>query len=44
MIGSNDLFIAAHAKALRATLVTNNTKEFKRVNNLMLENWIEETI
>lgn len=41
IIGSNDLFIVAHAKALKATLVTNNTREFKRVNNLMLENWID---
>ena len=40
IIGSNDLFIAAHAEACNATLVTNNTKEFERVENLILENWV----
>lgn len=40
IIGSNDLFIAAHAKALEATLVTNNVKEFQRIDGLTLENWI----
>jgi tRNA(fMet)-specific endonuclease VapC len=39
MIGANDLFIAAHARALGLTLVTNNTAEFERVGNLRLENW-----
>ena len=39
MIGANDLFIAAHARALGLTLVTNNTAEFERVNGLALENW-----
>jgi len=39
MIGANDLFIAAHARSLGLTLVTNNTKEFRRVHNLALENW-----
>lgn len=39
MIGSNDLFIAAHACALGLTLVTNNTREFGRVHNLTTENW-----
>jgi tRNA(fMet)-specific endonuclease VapC len=39
MIGANDLFIAAHARSLGLTLVTNNTNEFRRVPNLMLENW-----
>lgn len=39
MIGANDLFIAAHARSLGLTLVTNNTEEFKRVPDLMLENW-----
>lgn len=41
IIGSNDLFIASHARALNATLVTNNLKEFERVEKLKLENWIE---
>ncbi len=40
IIGSNDLFIAAHAKALDAVLVTNNIKEFQRVSDLKLENWV----
>ena len=40
IIGNNDLFIAAHARSLDMTLVTNNTNEFKRVTNLHLENWI----
>jgi tRNA(fMet)-specific endonuclease VapC len=39
MIGANDLFIAAHARSLELTLVTNNTAEFDRVEGLVLENW-----
>jgi tRNA(fMet)-specific endonuclease VapC len=39
MIGANDLFIAAHARSLGLTLVTNNTREFARVPKLTLENW-----
>ena len=39
MIGANDLFIAAHARSLGLTLVTNNTDEFRRVQNLTIENW-----
>jgi tRNA(fMet)-specific endonuclease VapC len=39
MIGANDLFIAAHARASGLTLVTNNTAEFARVPDLRLENW-----
>lgn len=39
IIGNNDLFIASHAIAENATLVTNNVKEFKRIPNLVLENW-----
>jgi tRNA(fMet)-specific endonuclease VapC len=39
MIGANDLFIAAHARCLGLTLVTNNTQEFGRVRGLVLENW-----
>lgn len=39
MIGANDLFIAAHARGLGLTLVTNNTSEFGRVPNLAIENW-----
>ncbi len=39
MIGANDLFIAAHARHLGLTLVTNNTGEFSRVPGLKVENW-----
>lgn len=39
MIGANDLFIAAHARNLGLTLVTNNTAELGRVRNLRTENW-----
>jgi len=39
MIGANDLFIAAHARSLALTLVTNNTREFERIPNLAIENW-----
>ena len=38
-IGSLDTMIAAHAIALNAVLVTNNTKEFNRVKGLTIENW-----
>lgn len=41
-IGNNDLWIAAHARALGHTLVTNNVKEFERVDNLELDNWVLE--
>ena len=41
MIGANDLFIAAHARALELTLVTNNIAEFGRVQELRFENWTE---
>jgi tRNA(fMet)-specific endonuclease VapC len=40
-IGNNDLLIAAHARSIEAVLVTNNTKEFCRVPDLTLEDWIE---
>jgi len=40
LIGANDLMIAAHARSLGATVVTNNTKDFKRVKALGHENWI----
>ena len=39
MIGPNDLFIAAHARCLGMTLVTNNTREFRLITGLKLENW-----
>jgi len=39
-IGSYDMMIAGHARALGLILVTNNMKEFERVPGLRLENWI----
>jgi tRNA(fMet)-specific endonuclease VapC len=39
-IGQNDLFIAAHARALGLTLVTDNVREFSRVPDLTVENWL----
>ena len=39
IIGSNDLLIAAHALSLDIILVTNNEKEFQRVDGLRIENW-----
>jgi tRNA(fMet)-specific endonuclease VapC len=41
MIGANDLLIAAHARCLGLTLVTNNTREFGRDSGLNIENWTE---
>lgn len=35
----NDLLIAAHVRCLGLTLVTNNTREFGRVQDLKMENW-----
>ncbi len=40
IIGNNDLFIAAHARSIEAVLVTNNTKEFSRVLDLTIEDWL----
>jgi len=39
-IGVNDLHIAGHARGEGLTLVTNNLKEFERVDGLRLENWV----
>jgi tRNA(fMet)-specific endonuclease VapC len=38
-IGPLDLMIAGHAKALGYTVVTNNVREFERVDGLKVENW-----
>lgn len=38
-IGPLDMFIAAHALALNATLITHNTREFRRVPGLEVEDW-----
>ena len=39
-IGPLDMLIAGHALSLGETLVTNNVKEFIRVPNLKIENWV----
>lgn len=39
-IGGNDLVIAAQALALRYTIVTDNEREFGRIEELPLENWL----
>ena len=39
IIGANDLWIAAHALAANLTLVTNNTREFRRVPGLEVVDW-----
>jgi tRNA(fMet)-specific endonuclease VapC len=43
LIGPVDLFIAAHAMSLDMTLVTDNVREFSRIDGLKIENWLEET-
>ena len=40
-IGPNDTAIAGHAIAAGAILVTNNTREFERVPDLVLEDWVK---
>ena len=40
LIGREDLLIAAQAMASNATLVTNNEREFLRISDLKVENWI----
>ncbi len=39
-IGANDMLIAAHTLSQGLTLVTNNTREFSRVDGIKLENWL----
>jgi tRNA(fMet)-specific endonuclease VapC len=41
MIGNNDLWIAAHAKAAGLILVTNNEREFRRIAGLEIQNWAD---
>lgn len=43
-IGPNDLLIAAHARALGLRLVTDNLREFSRVPELIVENWLTDTV
>ncbi len=40
IIGNMDQLIAAHALSSNLTLVTNNEREFKRIKNLKVENWV----
>lgn len=44
IIGSNDLWIAAHARANNWVVVTNNEKEFLRVEGLKVENWVTKIL
>lgn len=39
-VGAFDTLIAGHAVALSATLVTHNTREFKRVRRLRVTDWV----
>jgi tRNA(fMet)-specific endonuclease VapC len=39
VIGAMDMLIASHALSIDATLVTNNEKEFRRIEGLKLANW-----
>ncbi len=41
-IGPYDMMIAGHARACGLTLVTNNVREFERIQGLRIENWVEE--
>ncbi len=42
VIGPLDMLIAAHALSRQLTIITNNTKEFKRINSLRVENWVKK--
>ena len=42
IIGPMDLLLAAQAKTKQLILVTNNIKEFERVEGLKIENWVKE--
>ncbi len=41
IIGANDLLIASVTKSKGATLITNNEREFERIDGLVVENWVE---
>lgn len=41
IIGNNDLWLAVHARAAGLILVTNNEREFNRVPDLQVENWVK---
>lgn len=42
IIGPMDLLLAAQAKTKKLILVTNNIKEFERVEGLKVENWVKD--
>ena len=42
-IGATDLLIVSHALFIDTVLVTNNTREFERVPDLKIENWLSDT-
>ena len=39
-IGERDMLIAAHARSLGYTLITNNTREFERIEGLIIADWL----
>ena len=40
IIGPLDMLIAAHAISRELTIITNNSKEFRRIRSLKVENWV----
>ena len=42
VIGAMDMLIAAHARSRSLKLVTNNSREFKRIHGLDIENWVKK--
>ena len=42
-IGPLDTLIAAHARSINASVVTNNAREFRRVDRLEIENWLSDS-
>ena len=42
VIGPLDMLIAAHALSKKLIIITNNSKEFKRISSLQVENWVKE--
>lgn len=44
IIGNNDLWLAAHARSNNWVMVTNNEKEFLRVDELQVENWLSKSL
>lgn len=41
-VGAMDMLIAAHARSMGATLITNNLREFERISGLMVQNWVDQ--